>query len=264
MVGQVYEQATRMGALRAVALCRCFSGALHFQNGDWPQATADLTEAIDLYRKLGGASGESLSLQRYGVLLTAQGELDRAMSVFDEGVFTAERATMRSHCLTRLYASMARNRLAANDLRAAQESMRLGEFTAERHGHCVTCNALLLPEAVRVRIASDDKAGAREAAEQLDKIARDFGSMAWTAMARHAAGRVAAAERHWSDGGAAFEEAARAYQTIHAPYDAARCLLAQADALRRSRGRNARERASAVESGARAILARIGAPGIED
>src|SRR5207248_3556124 len=125
MVSQVHDQATRMGALRAVALCRCFGGALHFQNGKWEDATSDLVEAIDLYRKLGGASGESLSLQRYGVLLTAQGKLDHAMTSFDEGVFAAERATMRSHCLTRLYASMARNRLAANDLGAATDAMRL-------------------------------------------------------------------------------------------------------------------------------------------
>ena len=45
---------------------------------------------------------------------------------------------------------MARNRLAARDLAAADEYLSLGDITAKRHGHCVTCNALLLPEAVRV------------------------------------------------------------------------------------------------------------------
>jgi tetratricopeptide (TPR) repeat protein len=264
MVSQVHGQATRMGALRAVALCRCFGGALHFQNGDWSAATADLVEAIDLYRKLGGASGEALSLQRYGVLLTAQGKLDQAMAAFDEGVFAAERATMRSHCLTRLYASMARNRLAANDLRAATDAMHLGETTADRHGHCVTCNALLLPEAVRVSIALDDLAGARVAAAQLALIARDFASVAWMAMARQAAGRVAASARKWDEGEAAFGEAASAYHTINSPYEEARCLTSQANVLRHSKGQVAGERAAVAENEARQILTRIGAPGIED
>lgn len=261
MVAQVHEQATRMGALRAIALCRCFSGALHFQNGDWAQATSDLNEAVDLYRQVGGASGEALSLQRRGVLLTAQGELDHAMSIFDEGVFAAERATMRSHCLTRLYASMARNRLAADDLSAAADYMRHGEVTAERHGHCVTCNALLLPEAVRVRIAMGDLIAARAAAGELESIARDFASAAWRAMARQASGRLAAAQHDPAAAMAAFEEAADAYRACNAPYDAARSLRLLAQA--REAGASPGEGADAVRAEADAIFRAIGAPGIE-
>lgn len=259
MVAQVHQQATRMGALRAVALCRCFSGALHFQNGNWTRAAEDLSEAVDLYRRVGGASGESLSLQRYGVLLTATGELDRAMAVFDEGLFSAERATMRSHCLTRLYASMARNRLAADDLRAAGDYMRHGEVTAKRHGHCVTCNALLLPEAVRVRIASGDLAGAQGNAGELEAIARDFGSAAWRAMARQATGRVAAAQSNWDAAAAAFLESAEAYRLVSAPYEAARSLHGAADALRRVDP----ARADAAEREAVRLLEVVGAPGVE-
>lgn len=259
MVEQVQQQATRMGALRAIALCRCFHGALHFQNGDWARADADLREAIDLYRKVSGASGESLSLQRYGVLLTARGDLDHAMSIFDEGVFAAERAIMRSHCLTRLYASMARNRLAADDRHAAVEYMRHGELAAQRHGHCVTCNTLLLPEAVRVRIVAGDLPAARTAAKELETIANDFGSAAWRAMAWMAAGRVSAAEHDWVAAGGAFHEAAEAYRASNAPYDAARSLRCRGEALRRI---NPRE-AESVEAEAAALFANVGAPGIE-
>ena len=259
MVAQVHQQATRMGALRAVALCRCFGGALHFQSGRWSEAASELDEAIDLYRRMGGASGESLSLQRRGVLLTAQGALDHAMSVFDEGVFAAERATMRSHCLTRLYASMARNRLAADHVRAAGEYMRHGELAAKRHGHCVTCNALLLPEAVRVRIASGDRAGAAVNAEELESIARDFGSRAWRAMARQASGRVAAAARDWPAAADAFTESADAYRASGAPYETARSLRCAAEALRHIDP----SRAAAAEAEATELLRAVGAPGVE-
>lgn len=260
MVAQVHEQARRMGALRAIALCRCFSGALHFQNGDWSAAARDFDEAIELYRKVGGASGESLSLQRQGVLLTAKGEIDRAMSVFGEGVFAAERATMRSHCLTRLYASMARNRLAAGDAEAAADFLRQGEVTAQRHGHCVTCNALILPEAVRVRIAVGDVAHASANAAELERIATEFGSAAWGAMARQSRGHVAAAEKRWSAAAAAFAEAAAAYRALHAPYEAARCLAAGAS-VAQSACETAGAAALAAE--AAALFRTIGAPGLE-
>jgi hypothetical protein len=153
MVSATHQQAVRMGAPRAIALCRSFGGFLRFQLGDWAQAESELREAIALYRETGSASGEALSLQKLGVLLTARGEIEEGMASIEEGISAAERATMRSHCLTRLYASMARNRLAAGEPRAAEELIIVGEETARRHGHCLTCNALLLPEAVRARIS---------------------------------------------------------------------------------------------------------------
>lgn len=260
MVEQVHDQARRMGALRAVALCRCFSGALHFQNGNWSEAGSALSEAVEIYRKIGGASGESLSLQRQGVLLTAQGELDHAMAAFDAGVFAAERATMRSHCLTRLYSSMARNRIAAGELEAATEYLRHGEIAARRHGHCVTCNALILPEAVRVRIAVGEIAVANGNATELERIAGEFGSAAWVGMARQARGRVAAATEQWDEAAAAFAEAAVAFRRINAPYEAARCLAAEAS-VATATGDVARAATLAAEAGA--TFREIGAPGVE-
>jgi tetratricopeptide (TPR) repeat protein len=259
MVEQVLEQATRMGALRAIALCRCFSGALDFQTGHWVKAEADLREGIDLYRKLSGASGESLSLQRLGVLLTARGRLDEAMAVFDEGVFAAERATMRSHCLTRLYASMARNRLAAGDTKPAVQYMQQGDLTAERHGHCVTCNALLLPEAVRVALVRGEHHEAENRAARLEQIAGEFGSAAWKAMAHQARARVLATAGS-AHAAAEFLAAHDAFTAIDAVYDAARCLLGASEA-HRQRGDLAR--ADSLAADAAATFQRLGAPGIE-
>ncbi|HVT02741.1 MAG TPA: hypothetical protein VHL58_05120 [Thermoanaerobaculia bacterium] len=260
MVAQVHDQARRMGALRAVALCRCFSGALHFQNGNWSEAASALSEAVELYRKIGGASGESLSLQRQGVLLTAQGDLDHAMAAFHAGVFAAERATMRSHCLTRLYSSMARNRIAAGDAEAAAEYLRHGEMAARRHGHCVTCNALILPEGVRVRIALGEISEADANAAELERIGREFGSAAWMGMARQARGRVASAQKAWNEAATAFADAAVAYRAISAPYDVARCLAAGAS-IAVKMGDSPRGAALAAE--AAGMFRDLGAPGIE-
>lgn len=97
-----------------------------------------------------------MSLQRLGVLLTARGQLDEALQNLEDGLIVAERVAMRSHCLTRLHASMLRNRIAAGDRRGLELSLGEGKEAAQRHGRCVTCNALLLPEMVRAHIALGD------------------------------------------------------------------------------------------------------------
>lgn len=261
MVEEVERQATRMGALRAIALCRCFAGALRFQSGRWDQAERDLREAIDLYRQVGGASGESLSLQRLGVLLTARGDLDEALTVLDEGTVAAERATMRSHCLTRLYASMARNRLAAGDHESAVLYMREGASAAERHGHCVTCNALLLPEAVRVALIEGDATAAANHVAELDRVASAFGSTLWNAMALQSRARLMAATGAAEEAGSLFAQAADAFLASDAPYEGARCLAARGRILEQTGALDAAREASRL---AAELYRRVGAPGIED
>src|SRR5262245_14531846 len=181
-----------MGAPRAIALCQCFTGALEFQAGHWADAEAALGESIQLYREIGAASGEALACQRLGVLQTARGQLDDGQATLEEGVVAAERALMRAHCLTRLYAAMARNRLAAHDVPAADQALALGLAMSERHGHCTTCDALLLPAAVSVRVAQGDLAAAETFCRQLDAAADQYASRMWVAMARQARGELVA------------------------------------------------------------------------
>jgi len=145
-----------MGATRAIALCHCFAGALEFQAGHWSTAETALRKSIQLYREIGAASGEALACQRLGVLQTAHGKLAEGLATLHEGLAAAERALMRAHCLTRVYAALARNRLAAADLSAADHALTLGLAMSERHGNCATCDALLLAVAISVRVTQGD------------------------------------------------------------------------------------------------------------
>jgi DNA-binding SARP family transcriptional activator len=260
-VERTLQQAQRMKAPRAVALCENFSGTLDFQGGRWNEAEAQLRQAIDRFRLVGSASGEALSLQRLAVLFTARGDLEASRKLLDEGLVVGGRAAMRSHCLTRIHASLARNRMAAGDREGARASLHEGLAEAARHGHCATCSALLLPEAVRVELAWDEIDRADGYARQLDEVARQFKSRAWTAMADHARGRVLAA-RGEADG--AFDALARArdaFEAVGAPYDAARCLMAQS---RLSTGKGkARARGAALAAEARRVFESLGATDIE-
>jgi tetratricopeptide (TPR) repeat protein len=258
-VAQTLAQARRMGAPRAIALCHCFAGAIDFQTGQWREAEEELREAVTLFRQIGSACGESLSLQRLGVLLTARGQIDEARSTLDDALAVGERAAMRSHCLTRVHASLTRNRLAAGDLDGARESLRAGLVEAARHGHCATCNSLLLPEAVRVELASGALREATAFASRLQEVAARFGSRAWTAMATHARARVDAASGKTKVARAAFEEARRAFAEVGYRYDVARCQLAESRIASASAGAPGQR----LEEEARRVLSELGATAAE-
>jgi len=248
-----------MGAPRAVALCQCFNGALEFQAGHWIEAESVLRESVKLYREIGTASGEALALQRLGTLLTARGQLEEAMSLFEEGVIAAERAIMRAHCLTRLYASMTRNRLTAGETDAAEHYLALGLAMSERHGHCATCHALLYPAAVSVDIARGLLASAEGFCRQLEDAAKQYRSRAWVAMARQARGELAIAHGDLETALACYEEASQAFKTTGNQYESARCLTAMAEIRRKRKSPGDAKIAKSEAAEAGLILERLNA-----
>ncbi len=261
-VDQTLEQAQRMKAPRAVALCENFGGMLDFQGGRWSEAEAQLRQAVDRFRQVGSACGEALSLQRLAVLLTARGELEAARTLLDEGLIVGGRAAMRSHCLTRIHASLARNRLAAGDRQAARVSLEAGLAEAARHGHCATCSALLLPEAVRVALAWDDVAQAEGFARTLDDVAQRFASRTWTAMAEQTRARVLGARGEIDGAFDAFERARAAFDAVGSPYEAARCVMAQSRLFAGAKGKLAERRAGLAQAAER-VFAGLGAADLE-
>jgi tetratricopeptide (TPR) repeat protein len=250
-----------MKAPRALALCHCFTGALDFQVGRWEEGQTALEEAVKLYREVGSASGQSMSLQRLGDLLTARGHVDDAHALLSEGLVVAERASMRAHCLTRLHASMTRNRLAAADLPGATASLAEGIHESRRHGHCVTCNALVLPQAVRVELAQGNTKQAAAYAGELEAIASEFESHAWAAMASHSRGRVLLAQRKLKAAQETLERACAGFDASERRYESALCQLDLATALSKRRGKSEQQRAREIEQAARLFLTELGAHG---
>jgi hypothetical protein len=188
--------------------------------------------------------------------LTARGQLDEGLAVLFQGQVAAERALMRAHCLTRIYAATARNRLAANDLSAADQALSLGLAMSERHGNCTTCDALLLPIAVSTRVAQGSFALAEDFCRQLDMAAEQYGGHMWVAMAQQARGELASAQSRLEEALSLYTVAHEAFERAAHPYEAARCLSAIA-ANHRKRGDL--ENASVFEREAQAIMGQLGA-----
>lgn len=194
MVTTTLDQARRMGAPRAIALCQSFNGALEYQVGQWEPAEAALHESITLFSQIGAADGEALSCQRLGTMQTARGQLDDGLATLERGVVAAKHAKMRAHIQGRLQAAIARNRLVAGDLAAADDALALGLVLTESHGNCALCEALLLPVAVSVRLAQGDLAGAEAFCRRLDEATTRYGSHTWVALSAQAKGELAAAQ----------------------------------------------------------------------
>ncbi|HLO31353.1 MAG TPA: tetratricopeptide repeat protein [Anaerolineales bacterium] len=248
-----------MSAPRAIALCQCFNGALEFQTGHWSESEAMLREAITLYREISAASGEALALQRLGTLLTARGQFEEAMSVLEEGVVVAERAGMRAHCLTRLYASMTHNRRLEGEIDSASRYLALGLAMSERHGHCATCHALLYPVAVSVYLAKGALFQAEEFCRQLEEAAGEYQSRAWVAMARQSRGELAHAQGDLETALACYEEASQAFQEIDNEYETARCLTAMSEIRRKRKAPGDAKLAKSEAAEASLILRRLNA-----
>jgi len=259
-VAQTYEQARRMNAPRAIALCQCFNGALEFQAGNWREAEAALRDSIKLHREIGAASGEALACQRLGALLTARGQLDEAMAVLEEGVIAAEHALLRAHCLARLYATMVRNRLDAGDVATAAHALAQGLAMHERHGHCHTCDALLFPVAVSLRIRQGELAAAEDFCNQFEQAAQKYASRMWIAMALASRAELTAAQGDWDGAIAGYDQAHENFAAAGNLYESA-CCLAAAGAARLRRGAVGDvEAAQRAMEEAQAIGERIGFP----
>jgi tetratricopeptide (TPR) repeat protein len=246
-----------MGASRAIALCHCFEGALEFQSGHWASAEAALRKSIQLYREIGAASGEALACQRLGVLQTARGKLAAGLATLHEGLAAAERALMRAHCLTRVYAAIVRNRLAAADLLAADHALTLGLAMSERHGNCATCDALLLPTAISVHVAKGDFSTAETFCRRLDEAAEKYASRVWIAMARQSRGELAKAQGKLDDALRYYTEALVGFRASGNEYEVACCLAATASILHTRSEVDDSEAAYAAQGAAQQIFERL-------
>ncbi len=226
------EWARRRRSAPGEALARTMEGALALASARWDLAEAALRDAVVLQRSSGSALAEAFTLERLGILLTARGRVEEGMSVLAEGVIAAERGALRRHGLTRLNASLARNRLVAGAVYAAEDCIRQASETAARHGDCAVCDAHFRPAAIRVALARGRIGDAEAESAQLEAIAVRRGGRVFEAIARAARAQVLAAQGRWHEAHSAAEEARQVFLSVDAVFEAARCLIIESQALR--------------------------------
>ena len=153
-----------------------------------------------------------------------------------------------------LHATLARNRLAAGAIYAAEDAAREASVLAARHGDCAVCHALFRPEMIRVEIVRGRLADAEGDAAELESLAARHGGRALAAVARKACGRVLEAQGQPALAAAAYLEAAGAWDTLGARLEAARASSLAARALRQAGDVDRRAEAETIARRAAAVL----------
>ncbi len=232
------KQARQIGASRALALCQCFIGAAQYFQGQFHDALENLNLARDSYTKLDAAAGEAMALQRIAVVETALGRLKEAESHIQEGLVIAERALMKPHCLVRLYATLAKNRMEAVDHKGVLDAVIAGLAVEEQHGLCITCNVMLYPITVMGYALNGDMQTARIYADKAEESAQAYGSHFFLGLAHQAKGMLHGLAEEWKPAFQLLESARQEFEAISQDYEIARTDLFLAF-LRMRKGKSA-------------------------
>lgn len=216
-------EARRLGAARGHAFGVTIRGEAELLAGDLTAAEEHLRLGARLHRAIGGATGESFSLQRLAEVAMHRGRLDDARALLDEALDVARQTDVGFHLLDRIYGT--RIQLAESPTAAlhALEDARLAV-----RGQLETCPGCRITFAVPAAIAA-----AR--ARQLD-MAEDYENQtaylanvvmrlpAWYAAHDEVRGHLAVARGEGANAAATrFTAAARRFLEAGQPIDASRC-----------------------------------------
>ncbi len=230
------KQARDIGANRAFAMCAIFLGTAEYMQGRFREAMQHLHKAREHYAEIDAAAGEAIALQRLGVVGTALGQMEEAQEYIQKGIQIAEKAMMKPHCLVRLYAALARNRLEAADYPGLLKAVQAGLEVEAQHGHCITCNVMLYPVATMAFLTSGNMEKAQFYAAKADESATAFGSNYFFGLTYQVQGMVHGFREEWEAATQKLRKAKQEFEKINVIYEAARSDLFRASVLMR-RGR---------------------------
>jgi hypothetical protein len=219
------EAAVRAGARRGAAFAIVLRGEAALLAGDLGAARRDLAEGLRLHRELGASSGEAHSLQRLAEVELAAGNRDEAERLARRALPLARWALLSRHLVQRVYGTLI---AAAPDAKAALGVVHEATQTTDEASACPYCDVMLaVPSAIACAEGGclDD---ARRFLARAELSAALWKGTAWEAAMTEARASIVAAEG--DDAGAArlMQEAARLFETVGQPLDAARCREAVA------------------------------------
>ncbi|HXE71750.1 MAG TPA: hypothetical protein VNO81_03735 [Candidatus Nitrosotenuis sp.] len=254
---QILAQARQMGVPRAEALGLHALGAVQYLLGEWQESLANLSRSLHMHREMGAVFGDILSAQRLAQLETPMGRHQEAyrrlLQALDQAR-SSDSLLVRFHSMTRLFATLAENRLEAGELDRASQYLAAGLAAQQECGECASCDVLLYPAAVPIYLSLGEVTAAEAACTRAEETAEAFGSQAWRAVAACLRGRVHLARGElWAAAGS-LETARVLFEALEQPYDLARTLEQEARVLE-ALGREAEP----LRARARALCGRLGA-----
>lgn len=172
----VASEASRLGDMRCVAICRYALGTIRLWQGDTASALADLDESLALHDKVGSPAGMAYALARRAVLHTTEGATDLGWRSVQSGIEHAERASIRDHCLQRLYGVGIWNRLQAGDAAQVADLVARSEALLATSGPCTACSLDLYPWLALHYLERNDAGRVARCADDLERLTARTGN----------------------------------------------------------------------------------------
>jgi tetratricopeptide (TPR) repeat protein len=216
------EHARQAGALRTLAYCYSYIGTTEYLQGKFKEAIDNLLRSATLYREINAPSGEAMVLQRLGVVRTATGEWDQALSDLHRALDIARGYILQGHSMMRVYATLARNRLEASDYRAALDYAKHGLAIEEQQGRCLICGVLLYPAAAMAYGMNGDIKEGRRFATLARDSALEYGSKFFFGLASQSTAMIEGMAGCWDEAFHAINRAEEAFSAIPQSYEVAR------------------------------------------
>ncbi len=223
-------EAKRLHAARGHAFAITLRGEAKLLSGRLDEADDDLAEGARLHRRIGAATGESLSLERRAEVAVYRGRPIEAAALLDDALAVARESDAGFHLFDRVYGTRI---LAAPDPQAALAAVE--EAEAAVRGPAETCPGcritLAVPAAIAAARARDLDRTTRWAKESELLASVIMRLPAWNAALdevnghqAHSVGDPVAAASH-------FRAAAECFADAGQPLDQARCAALAASAL---------------------------------
>jgi len=173
---EVSAEADRLGDLRCVAICQYALGTIQLWRGDSANALARLDESLALHDKVGSPAGMAYTLARRAVLHTLANATDLGWLSVQRGIEQAERASIRNHCLQRLYGVGIWNRMQAKDTGQVSELVSRSEALLAAGGPCTACSLDLYPWLALYYFERGEADQVAHCAESLESLAAKTGN----------------------------------------------------------------------------------------
>lgn len=158
---EVAKQANHLGDLRCVAVCHYALGTMQLWRGETLRAEDELDISFQLHSRVGSPAGMAYVLARMGVLHTISGAMELGWQAVQDGLHYAKQASVRDHCLQRLYGVGLWNRMEAGDFENAGNLVARSEELLSGTNACGVCALELYPWLYYYHLRTDTKVQAQ-------------------------------------------------------------------------------------------------------
>jgi tetratricopeptide (TPR) repeat protein len=221
------EAADRAGAPRALAFAAALTGEAALLSGDLDRAERELTEAVEVHRRIRARAGEAHSLQRLAELRLHQGRRDEARELLRQALPLARWSSLAPHLMQRIHGTAI---AAADTPEEAYAAVARAEAITGVPDICPFCEVLIEVPAAIACAGVGDLEGARKHLARAEWSTRLYPGTSLQAGVVEARAHLLRAEgdESWP---AVLAEAAEQFAEAGQPLDAARCRAAVASGV---------------------------------